>query len=109
MIAKRIVAGASAIAAFATCAGCTAQELAAMHASTSSDDSATPAYMQTSDPFPPPPPATSSDAPSPPPMISQALDPSTGHLLTSIGPGLYMDPSNGAVFPPGTAIPLGPQ
>jgi hypothetical protein len=33
-----------------------------------------------------------------------AIDPTNNHLLTPIGPGTYMDPTTGAVFPPGSAV-----
>jgi hypothetical protein len=106
MIAKRMIAALAASALFA-CSGCTSEELAAMSARAAGNADAGYQFPDSTFP-PPPPPATTSDTPGPP-LISQALDPSSGHVLISIAPGLYMDPTNGAVFPPGTAIPLGPQ
>lgn len=107
MITNRILAGALATTAVLVCTGCTAQELAAMRASTSSDDSVVPATMQTDSPFPPPPPISSDSSPAAPiPTLptGPALDPSNGHLLIPIGPGTYSDPTTGAVFPPGSPV-----
>jgi hypothetical protein len=106
MIEKRILVGALAATALLACTGCTAQELAAMRASASNGDGATPAYMQTDTPFPPPPPI-SLDTP-PPPMPTMptgpALDPTNGHLLIPIGPNTYSDPTTGTLYPPGSAV-----
>jgi hypothetical protein len=106
MIAKRIVAGAFATAAMFACTGCTAQELAAMRASASNGDIATPADMQTDAPFPPPPPISSDTPPPPMPTMptAPALDPTNGHLLIPIGPNTYSDPTTGTLYPPGSAV-----
>lgn len=94
MIAKRILAGISAIGMLA-CTGCTAQELAAMQAGTSNGDSATPVYTPPDTPFPPPQPTPPSGA---------AIDVTNGHLLTPFGPDTWFDPTTGTVLPPGSAV-----
>jgi hypothetical protein len=105
MIAKRILAGAFATAALLACAGCTAQELAAMHASAATN--ADEPYHFPDETFPPAPPtAMSSDSAPPMPTLptGPALDPASGHLLVPIGPRTYADPTTGAVFPPGSPV-----
>jgi hypothetical protein len=110
MFVRRILVGGLATSVLLACGGCTAQELAAMRASAAADASA--GYQPPDQTFPSAsPPAMSFDnsAPAIPPAPATALDPVSGRLLMSIGPGIYLDPTDGAVFPPGAAIPLGPQ
>jgi hypothetical protein len=83
MMAMPVLPRMFAVILLIACTGCTAQILAA-------DDPAT-----LPDSF-------SSSPPTPPPV---AIDATNGHVLISVGPGIYMDPSDNSIVPQGLTVP----
>ena len=102
MSGKRILTVSFAAVILIGCAGCATQELSALGAGTASTDHVSAASPEL-DTGPPVSSGSSSDSV----PTAPALDPMNGHILIPIGPGTYIDTTNGMVYPPGFAIPLG--